>query len=50
MLEHYSHIRMKAKREAVAGITLRPKIEFSDLLPVKVSVVAEIRPQNHAIQ
>ncbi|HEY6345904.1 MAG TPA: site-specific integrase, partial [Bryobacteraceae bacterium] len=39
MLERYSHIRMAAKREAVAGITLRPKAENSEGVPVKVPVV-----------
>jgi hypothetical protein len=34
MLERYSHIRMAAKREAVAAITLRPKIAGSDEVPV----------------
>jgi integrase len=40
MLERYSHIRMAAKRDAVAGITLRPKIENSQVVPVKVPVLA----------
>jgi len=39
MLERYSHIRMAAKREAVAGITLRQKGENSEGVPVKVPVV-----------
>ena len=30
MLERYSHIRMAAKWDAVAGITLRPKVENSE--------------------
>jgi hypothetical protein len=34
MLERYSHIRMAAKREAVAGITLRQKGENSEVVPV----------------
>jgi len=36
MLERYSHIRMAAKRNAVAGITLRPvlEVENSDGVPV----------------
>ena len=46
MLERYSHIRMKAKRDAVASISLRPKIDNSERVPVKVPVVAE----NRAIQ
>jgi hypothetical protein len=40
MLERYSHIRMAAKREAVAGVTLRSKVESSDLVPVEVPVVS----------
>jgi integrase len=42
MLERYSHIRMAAKREAVRGVTLRPR-KTADLeaVPVKVPVVAE---------
>ena len=39
MLERYSHIRMTAKRDAVAGVTLRTKCENSDVVPVKVPVV-----------
>lgn len=39
MLERYSHIRMAAKREAVAGITLRQKGANSEVVPVKVPVV-----------
>ena len=47
MLERYSHIRMAAKRTAVAGVKLRPKkTENSEAVPVKVPVVAE----NRAIQ
>lgn len=38
MLERYSHIRMAAKRAAVAGITLRRKVENSEAVPVKVPV------------
>jgi hypothetical protein len=37
MLERYSHIRMTAKRDAVAGVVLRPKVkdtENSGLVPV----------------
>lgn len=41
MLERYSHIRMAAKRDAVATITLRAKVENSDTLPVKVPVASE---------
>jgi integrase len=40
MLERSSHIRMAAKREAVAGITLRQKGENSEVVPVKVPVLA----------
>jgi integrase len=42
MLERYSHIRMTAKRDALAGITLRPIVETdenSEVVPVKVPVV-----------
>jgi integrase len=39
MLERYSHIRMAAKPEAVAGATLRPKGGISEVLPVKVPVL-----------
>src|SRR5262249_13840379 len=42
MLERYSHIRMAAKRDAVATITLRPVIENSELVPVKVPVVEKV--------
>lgn len=42
MLERYSHIRMAAKREAVSGVTLRQKVENSEVVPVKVPVVAQI--------
>ena len=46
MLERYSHIRMAAKRAAVAGVTLRPKkAEYSEV-PVKVPVAVP----NEAIQ
>ena len=41
MLERYSHIRMAAKREAVAVVTLRPKSADSEAVPVKVPVRAE---------
>ena len=41
MLERYSHIRMAAKREAVAAITLRPLIENSEVVPVKVPVATQ---------
>ena len=38
MLERYSHIRMTAKRDAVAGITLRENDENSKAVPVKVPI------------
>ncbi len=38
MLERYSHIRMAAKRDAVAAITLRPLTAISEVVPVKVPV------------
>lgn len=38
MLERYSHIRMTAKRDAVAGVTLSQKGENSEVVPVKVPV------------
>lgn len=41
MLERYSHIRMAAKRDAVAGVTLRQKTENSEVVPVKVPVVTQ---------
>jgi integrase len=41
MLERYSHIRMAAKRDAVAAITLRPRVENSEVVPVKVPVVEQ---------
>jgi integrase len=41
MLERYSHIRMAAKRDAVAGITLREKVAISKVVPVKVPVVTQ---------
>jgi integrase len=46
MLERYSHIRIAAKREAVAGITLRQpgatSLQNSGVVPVKVPVVEAI--------
>jgi len=43
MLERYSHIRLAAKRDALAAITLRPDMpeqtQNSDVLPVKVPVL-----------
>lgn len=41
MLERYSHIRMTAKRDAVAGVTLRQLGENSEVVPVKVPVVEQ---------
>ena len=43
MLERYSHIRMAAKREAMAAITLRPVGGNSEVLPVKVPVATTRR-------
>jgi len=42
MLERYSHIRMAAKREAVAGVTLRQKEQNSEVVPVIVPVMAQV--------
>ena len=45
MLERYSHIRMTAKRDAVAGVVLRPKAKDTENLegvPVKVPVVEPV--------
>jgi site-specific recombinase XerD len=42
MPERYSHIRMAARREAVAGVTLRQKDKNSEVVPVKVPVMAQI--------
>jgi integrase len=43
MLERYSHIRMAAKRDAIAGVTLRQREDgFSEAVPAKVPVVAQI--------
>jgi len=39
MLERYSHIRIAAKREAIAGVTLRQEEKISEAVPVKVPVV-----------
>ncbi len=41
MLERYSHIRMSAKRDALASITLRPVIGNSEPVPVKVPVAEQ---------
>ena len=41
MLERYSHIRMTAKRDAVAGVTLSQKGENSGVVPVKVPVLEQ---------
>ena len=38
MLERYSHIRITAKRDAMSGVTLRPKIDNSEGVPVIVPV------------
>jgi integrase len=45
MLERYSHIRMAAKREAMAGVVLRPKAkdaENSGVVPVEVPVSEQV--------
>ena len=42
MLERYSHIRMAAKREAVAGVMLWQKVENSEVVPV-VAQIATIQ-------
>jgi hypothetical protein len=44
MLERYSHMRIAAKRAAVASIVLRPKskvAEDSEVVPVEVPVVGQ---------
>jgi integrase len=41
MLERYSHIRMAAKRDAVAGISLSGKNPNSEAIPVKVPVLED---------
>ena len=41
MLERYSHIRMAAKRDAVAGISLSGKNQNSEAVPVKVPVLED---------
>ena len=43
MLERYSHTRMTAKRDAMAGVTLRQTGENSEAVPVKVPVRAPVR-------
>ncbi|MBV9266047.1 MAG: tyrosine-type recombinase/integrase [Acidobacteriaceae bacterium] len=40
MPERYSHIRMRAKREAVAGVSLRNRIANSELVNVKAPVAS----------
>ena len=42
MLERYSHIRMAAKVQAVAGVRLRSVWANSEGVPVKVPVVADL--------
>lgn len=39
LLERYSHTRMAAKRDAVAGVTLSQQSENSEVVPVEVPVV-----------
>ncbi|MGO9096550.1 MAG: site-specific integrase [Bryobacteraceae bacterium] len=41
ILERHSHIRMVAKRHALAAITLRPRVENPEVVPVKVPVAAQ---------
>jgi integrase len=41
MLERYSHIRMAAKRSAVAGVTLCQKGENSEAVPVEVPLAEQ---------
>ncbi len=42
MLERYSHIRMAAKRDAVAGVTLAPVAKQNlEGVPVKVPVLEQ---------
>ncbi len=44
MLERYSHIRISAKRDALASVVLRPKVkkaENSEAVPVEVPVPSE---------
>jgi integrase len=46
MLERYSHIRMAAKRDAVAGVLLRPTgkgTENSEVVPVEVPVLEPVQ-------
>jgi len=40
MLERYSHIRMAAKRDAVAGATLRQRAENSEAVSTKITTVS----------
>jgi integrase len=44
MLERYSHIRMSAKREAVAAVKLRRSAQISEAVPVKVPVATGSDP------
>jgi hypothetical protein len=48
MLERYSHIRMAAKRHAVAGVGLHQgpleNTQISEMVPVKVPVVEQPLP------
>jgi len=53
MLERYSHIRMTAKRDAVAGVVLRPttkNAENSEGVPVEVPVEVPVVVQAEVIQ
>ena len=42
ILERYSHIRMAAKHEAVASVTLRQTERNLQVVPVKVTILAQI--------
>ena len=46
MLERYSHIRLAAKRDTVAGVVLRPptedEAENSEAVPVNVPVAEPV--------
>ena len=48
MLERYSHVRMAAKRDAVAAITLRPVVENSESSPCESPCSNRIGPDSVA--
>jgi hypothetical protein len=51
MLERYSHIRMKAKREAVSGVTLRQVVDqVFGAVPLKVPVGAEFSTKTQQLK